>query len=137
MDEIPLCGENRQGEEAAHADISQRIGGRAVDPVQDFSRLVSGVYAAAVTPQRWQLAIHDIHRTLGATGGGLLIADENDRSILSTSVPPDARKRYGEYYRHIDYVLAAVESRPLGLIRSGSELVAFKAGSAFDPSSMP
>jgi DNA-binding NarL/FixJ family response regulator len=100
--------------------------------VEDFSRLVSGVYAAAVTPQHWQLAIHDIHRMLDATGGGLLIADENDRSILNTSVPPDAFKSYGEYYRHIDYVLAAVESGPVGLIRSGSELVALKAGSEFD-----
>lgn len=100
--------------------------------VEDFSRLVAGIYAAAVTPQHWQLAIHDIHRILVATGGGMLIANENDRSVLSASVPPDARKSYGEYYRHIDYVLAALETGPVGLIRSGSELVALKAGSEFD-----
>jgi DNA-binding CsgD family transcriptional regulator/PAS domain-containing protein len=132
MGEIPLACMEIDSEEAAHADTSQRIRGRAMVTVEDFSRLVSGIYAAAVTPQHWQLAIHDIHRMLDATGGGMLIVDENARSVLSTSVPPDARKSYGEYYRHIDYVLAAVETGPVGLIRSGSELVALKAGSEFD-----
>ena len=32
--------------------------------VEDFSRLVAGIYAAAVTPQHWEAAIRDIHRTL-------------------------------------------------------------------------
>ena len=30
--------------------------------VEDFSRLVSGIYAAAVTPQHWRMAVRDIHR---------------------------------------------------------------------------
>ena len=30
--------------------------------VEDFSRLVSGIYAAEVTPRYWELAIREIHR---------------------------------------------------------------------------
>jgi DNA-binding CsgD family transcriptional regulator len=51
---------------------------------------------------------------------------------MNASVPPEAMAGYNEYYRHIDYVLAAVETGPVGLIRSGSELVALKRGSEFD-----
>jgi DNA-binding CsgD family transcriptional regulator len=100
--------------------------------VEDFSRLVSGIYAAAVTPQHWLGAIAQVSRAVGATGGGMLIADGTTRSIINAAVPLEARSRYGEYYRHLDYVLAAVETGPVGLIRSGSELVALNAGSEFD-----
>jgi DNA-binding CsgD family transcriptional regulator len=62
----------------------------------------------------------------------MLTADGTTRSILSAAVPSDAQQSYGEYYRHIDYVLAEVETGPVGLVRSGSDLVALKAGSEFD-----
>ena len=39
--------------------------------VDEFSRLVSGIYAAAVTPQHWEPAIRDIHRTMGGMAGAL------------------------------------------------------------------
>ncbi len=38
--------------------------------VEEFSRLVSGVYAAAVTPQHWAVALADISRILDASGCG-------------------------------------------------------------------
>jgi DNA-binding CsgD family transcriptional regulator len=100
--------------------------------VEDFSRLVSGIYTSAISPEDWVVAIAEVSRAVGATGGGMLIADGTTRSIISAAVPLEARSSYGEYYRHIDYVLAAVETGPVGLIRSGSELVALKAGSEFD-----
>jgi DNA-binding CsgD family transcriptional regulator len=100
--------------------------------VEDFSRLVSGIYTSAISPQHWVVAIAEVSRAVGATGGGMLIADATTRSIINAAVPLEARSSYGEYYRHLDYVLAAVGTGPVGLIRSGSELVAFKAGSEFD-----
>ncbi|HYJ56349.1 MAG TPA: hypothetical protein VEX40_12710, partial [Mycobacterium sp.] len=39
---------------------------------------------------------------------------------------------YGQYYHHFDYVVAAVETGPVGLIRSGTELVGLKAGTEFE-----
>ena len=91
--------------------------------VEDFSRLVSGIYAAAVTPQRWESAIRDIHRTLGGTGGGLMMADGGIWSILHATVPDGAQKSYAEHYCRLDHVLAAVEDGPVGAVRTGTELI--------------
>ena len=100
--------------------------------VEDFSRLVTGIYRSAINPDYWVVALAEVSRAVDAIGGGLLIADGTARQVLNTNVPPEAKKSYSEHYRHIDYVLAAVETGPVGLIRSGSELVALKAGSEFD-----
>jgi hypothetical protein len=40
--------------------------------VEDFSRLVSGIYAAAVTPECWESTVGDVARTLGGTESALL-----------------------------------------------------------------
>jgi DNA-binding CsgD family transcriptional regulator/PAS domain-containing protein len=97
-----------------------------------FSRVVSEIYASTISPTNWPVALNEISRLLDATGGGMLTADGTTRSIMSAAVPSDAQQSYGEYYRHIDYVLAEVETGPVGLVRSGSDLVALKAGSEFD-----
>ncbi|WP_253851735.1 helix-turn-helix transcriptional regulator [Mycobacterium sp. 1423905.2] len=62
----------------------------------------------------------------------MLLADGTTRSVINATVPAEVTASYVEYYRHIDYVLAAVETGPVGLVRSGSELVALKANSEFD-----
>ena len=41
--------------------------------VDEFSRLVSGIYAAAVTPQHWEAAIREISHVLDGTGAALFI----------------------------------------------------------------
>jgi DNA-binding CsgD family transcriptional regulator len=106
--------------------------GQAMVTLDEFSRLVSNIYAASGSPANWGVALSDISRVLDATGAGMLTADGTTRSIMSATVPPDAKASYGEYYRHIDYVLGRVERGPVGLIRGGSELVASQAGSEFD-----
>ena len=63
--------------EGKHADarVGQRIGDAAMVTVEDFSRLVSGIYAAAVTPQHWESAIREFIVTLdGTRASALLIA---------------------------------------------------------------
>src|ERR1700757_4472386 len=104
----------------------------AVVGIDDFSRIVSAIYASALTPENWIVAMADVRRTLGAQSAGLLLADGSGRSIKSASLPPEAQKAYLEYYRQIDYVLDAVEKGPVGLIQSGQPLVALKARSEFD-----
>jgi DNA-binding CsgD family transcriptional regulator len=91
--------------------------------VEDFSRLVSGIYAAAVTPQHWQLAIRDIHRTMGGTGGSLLLGDGAVWSFQNSTLPVAALKSYAAHYAPLDYALAAVEKGPVGVVRTGPEIV--------------
>ena len=100
--------------------------------IDDFSRIVSAIYASALTPENWIVAMADVRRTLDAQSAALLLSDGTSRSLTSGSLPPEAQKTYLEYYRQIDYVLDAVEEGPVGLIRSGQPLIALKARSEFD-----
>lgn len=109
-----------------------RIEDRTMVTVEEFSRLVSGVYAAAVTPKHWAVALADISRMLNASGGGLLTGAGSSRSVMTTTVPSEASSAYIAYYRTIDYVLDAVEKSPVGLIRGGQALVALNAHSEFE-----
>lgn len=98
--------------------------------VEDFSRLVAGIYAAAVTPQQWESALGDVVRTLDGTGGGLVFTDGSSRWQLA-ALPPDAVKSYAEHYWGLDHVLAAVEKGPVGAVRTGDELIPSKPQTEF------
>jgi DNA-binding CsgD family transcriptional regulator len=100
--------------------------------IDDFSRIISAIYASALNPENWIVAMADVRRTLDAQSAALLMADGAGRCIKSASLAPEARKAYLEYYRQIDYVLDAVDKGPVGLIQSGQPLVALKARSEFD-----
>ncbi|MGZ4510039.1 MAG: helix-turn-helix transcriptional regulator [Mycobacterium sp.] len=91
--------------------------------IEDFSRLVSGIYTAAVTRQHWAAAIDDIRRTMDGRHGSLATGGETERFIVAATLPPEAGKRYIEYYHRLDYVLAAVERGPVGAVRTGSEVM--------------
>jgi DNA-binding CsgD family transcriptional regulator len=91
--------------------------------VEDFSRLVSGIYTAAAAPQHWEAAIREIHRTLGGTVATLGMAEGPVLSIQDSTLPAAATKSYMEHYRHVDHVLAAVATGPVGAVRTGTELV--------------
>jgi hypothetical protein len=91
--------------------------------VEDFSRLVSGIYAAAVTPQQWKPATRDVIGTLDGTGGGLVFADGSSRWQLEPVIPPEAAKSYADHFSRLDHVLAAVEKGPAGAVRTGTELI--------------
>jgi DNA-binding CsgD family transcriptional regulator len=99
--------------------------------VEDFSRLVSGVYAAAVTPQDWAPALDEIRRTLGGTIGTLIESAGGVWSIQATTAPAEVGKAYAEHYCHLDYVLAGVEKGPIGAIRTGTELIVPRTNTEF------
>ena len=99
--------------------------------VEDFSRIVSAIYSSALTPDNWPAAMDDIRRTFDAQTSGLFLSDGTSRSITTVSVGPEAESAYRAHYRHVDYVLEAVEQGPVGLIRSGQPLVALDAESEF------
>lgn len=92
--------------------------------VEDFSRLVSGIYAAAVTPHHWESALDEICRSLGGTVGTLCESTAGVWSIQATTAPPETGKAYAEHYHRLDYVLAGVENGPQCAVRTGNELVA-------------
>jgi DNA-binding CsgD family transcriptional regulator/PAS domain-containing protein len=91
--------------------------------LDEFSRLVSAIYDAAVTPEHWVDTMAEVRHSLGAITGAMLIADDVGRAADRASLPPDAHRTYREYYHRIDYVLEAVERSPVGVIHSGRTLI--------------
>lgn len=93
--------------------------------VEDFSRLVSGVYDAATTPHRWVDALRGIQSHLGASGAVFTVGDTGDRALrAATSLPEEAARTYQEYYHRLDNELRCVEHGPTGVVRCSAELVA-------------
>lgn len=100
--------------------------------VEDFSRVVSSIYDSAVQPEHWTATMAELHTMFGATGGSaLVVADSVSRAPQSTTIPPDALAEYAEYYRHIDYLLEAVEAGPVGYVHSCQELAELQPKAEF------
>jgi DNA-binding CsgD family transcriptional regulator/PAS domain-containing protein len=104
----------------------------AMVTLADFSRIVSAVHAAAITPEHWIAAMEAVRAIFGSTSAAMITADGTSRVINSAYLPADAQRTYREHYHRVDYVLNAVEHGPVGLIRSGEPLVASNARSEFN-----
>jgi DNA-binding CsgD family transcriptional regulator len=100
--------------------------------IDEFSRLVSHVYAASISPANWTQALSDISLVLDAIGSGIITASGGDRAPLCSTIPAEALVTYRAYYREIDYVLDDVEAGPVGLIRGAAEIIRTGAGTEFD-----
>jgi DNA-binding CsgD family transcriptional regulator/PAS domain-containing protein len=99
--------------------------------LEEFSRLVAGIYAAPLASQRWHGALREIHRTLEGIVGGLLMPDGSAWSLDNSTLPARAAQSYAEYYYRLDRVLDAVERGPVGAVRTGSELMPLVRESEF------
>ncbi|MUL66160.1 hypothetical protein BOO86_16925 [Mycobacterium sp. CBMA 234] len=99
--------------------------------VEDFSRVVSSIYDSAVQPEQWTATMSEVHTLFGATGAGLVLADSVSRAPQSVTIPTEALNEYRDYYRHVDYILEAVEAGPVGLVRGCQELSALQPKAEF------
>jgi DNA-binding CsgD family transcriptional regulator/PAS domain-containing protein len=94
--------------------------------VDEFSEVVSAVYAAAVTPERWDRALVALVNVFGGTGGGIGLAwpsPNRAEMVCNVGVEPSARRTYNQYYGRRDHVVAAVRGGPVGVVRTGTELI--------------
>lgn len=99
--------------------------------IEEYSRMVTAVHAAAITPDHWLDAMALIRRAFDATSSAVLVATESGRTIKCASLSPDTMHAYAAYYHTVDYVLDAVEASPIGLTRGGEQLVQLNAHSEF------
>ncbi|RZL73811.1 MAG: helix-turn-helix transcriptional regulator [Rhodococcus sp. (in: high G+C Gram-positive bacteria)] len=95
--------------------------------VSDFSRLVAAIYAAAVTAERWDATLAELVSAFDGTVGGLGLArpapGTAEIQVHSIGADPSWRRTYNEYYGRLDHVAAAIEQSPVGLVRTGTELI--------------
>src|SRR5689334_20084174 len=102
-----------------------------------FSHMVSLIYAAAISPAGWDEAMAAVHegflQSAGATRSVratvLASADGKSRSMIGTMLP-EAAASYVDY-GHLDHVVQAVERGPVGVIRTGDELIAPRTATEF------
>lgn len=98
----------------------------------EYSRMVTAIHAAALTPEHWIEAMATVRTAVDSVASGLIIADGTSRSVKSASVPDQAMVEYTQYYNEFDYVLEAVERAPVGLVNEGRKLVALNHRSEFN-----
>ncbi|OBJ17362.1 helix-turn-helix transcriptional regulator [Mycobacterium sp. 1245801.1] len=92
--------------------------------LDEFSRIVSGVYSAVITPERWDVTMADVGRAFGGSvSAALVVSDGATRIIKHAEIPADAAKSYAEHFARLDHVLSAVQSGPVGVVRPGAELM--------------
>jgi DNA-binding CsgD family transcriptional regulator len=91
--------------------------------IDEFSRLVAGIYAAATAPEQWESSIRAIQKSLGGTAASLLSGSGTQWSFNRSTISAEALESYQGYYCHCDYVLASLQSGPVGMVRTGPEVV--------------
>ena len=89
--------------------------------VDEFSRVVSEMYAASTNPENWMAALADIGQILDAKGCAVVMGGGTTRSVMASTVPPEARDNYVAYYHTMDYVLTPLRrARGSGTRRAGT-----------------
>ncbi|MFC9786587.1 helix-turn-helix transcriptional regulator [Rhodococcus sp. NPDC127528] len=95
--------------------------------VDEFSRLVSAIYASAVDPERWDATLIELVRAFDAGGSGLMtsVPTSRDSDVMVRQVggEPSSQLAYNDYYGRLDYVAAALEQAPVGRVHTGTELI--------------
>lgn len=99
--------------------------------VDEFSQLVASIYDAALRPDAWLAAMIKAAEVFDADGAAVITADGISRRRRCASIHDEAISDYDRYYRHIDYVLEAVETGPVGLVRGGQPLAALQPRAEF------
>lgn len=99
--------------------------------IDEFSRLVAGVYTAAVGRHQWEPVLRQINRSLGGTVCTLVMADGDVRTNIASTLPAEAAKSYAEYFYRLDHVVATVADGPVGFVRTGTELIAPQKNTEF------
>jgi len=95
--------------------------------VDEFSRLVSAIYATAVAPGQWDSVLRGLVRAFDGRGSGLVTSTTSKRRVdtmlRQVGGEPTALATYNEYYGRLDFVADVVERAPVGHIHTGTELV--------------
>jgi DNA-binding CsgD family transcriptional regulator/PAS domain-containing protein len=91
--------------------------------IDDFSRLVAGIYSAVMAPEQWDVTMADIGRAFDGSSAALVITDGKTRTLKHADIPPDAATNYADHFARLDHVLSAVETGPVGAVRTGTELM--------------
>ncbi|CAJ1500619.1 helix-turn-helix transcriptional regulator [[Mycobacterium] kokjensenii] len=94
-----------------------------MNTIDEFSQLISCIYSAVLVPEQWDAVMTAIARCFQAHTASLVLSDSGSRTLLHAQMQPAAAQAYSAHYERLDHVLHAVETGPVGVIRSGAELM--------------
>lgn len=91
----------------------------------DFSRLVAGIHESATNPVRWEFTLAELAESFGSRTVSLLSGDREKRQarMRNHGADPASTKSYNDHYGTVDFVAKAIETSPIGAIRTGTELI--------------
>ena len=94
--------------------------------IDDFSRVVTAIYDAAVEPANWTVALEEISSAVGSSISVILTTHRelNEISVRSVGTDPANMKAYNEYYGRLDPGPSALERIPTGVVATQQQLVA-------------
>jgi len=93
--------------------------------IDDFSRVVASIYDAAVEPNNWTVALHEISSAVGATGCSIVLADRTRPEITVESVGADPANMiaYNDYFGRLDPISTALDRMPAGTVATHDDMV--------------
>lgn len=91
--------------------------------IDEFSQLISGIYSAVLAPEQWDSSMVAIARAFEAHTASLVFSESGSHTLMHAKMPLAAAKAYATHYERLDHVLRAVETGPLGVVRTGAELM--------------
>lgn len=99
--------------------------------IEEFSHAVAAIYESATDPANWSTALQRLAALFDASVASLISGSGASRTVIATTAPDVVQRDYDEHYHSLDYVIDAVERAPIGLILTGSALVARAENSEF------
>jgi DNA-binding CsgD family transcriptional regulator/PAS domain-containing protein len=94
--------------------------------IDDFSRVVTAIYDAAVEPSNWTVALEEIASAVGSSISVIVATDRdlNEITVRSVGTDPANMIAYNEYYGRLDPGPSALERIPTGVVATQQQLVA-------------
>ncbi len=89
----------------------------------EFSQLISRIYSAVLVADEWDPTMAAIADAFTAHTASLVLSDSASRTLKYAQMPSSAAQAYAAHYERLDHVLRAVETGPVGAVRTGAELM--------------
>ncbi|NMO00280.1 helix-turn-helix transcriptional regulator [Gordonia sp. TBRC 11910] len=103
----------------------------AIADIDEFSQTVGAIYESAINPATWISALERISALFNATATSLISGRGPSRTLLASTSSAEVQSAYRGHFHQLDYVTESVEQAPVGLIRTGTTLVAPGSDSEF------
>lgn len=92
--------------------------------IEDFSRVVQTIYAAAVQPDDWTVALDEIKSAVGSRISAIVTTGRELNEInVRSAGDPTGIDAYNAHYGRLDPIIWVVERMPAGAVLAQQQIV--------------